>query len=946
MLRVCFNGDCRFTYETTAFTGVNKIAELVKQDILAVTGFCPDEYTENKPCKNLVIYGTIGHSPILDQLNRDGLINLSEIENKWESYIFRLVENPFPGVETALVIAGSDKRGTIYGLFHLSEVLGVSPLINWNHAYPKKRRNVYITSEEDMVSKEPSVKYRGLFINDEWPAFGTWAEKHFGGINAKCYEQVFELLLRLKGNYLWPAMWSSNFSMDGPGLESARLADELGVVMSTSHHEPCMRAGEEYGILRGENSIYGDAWNFRTNEIGITRFWRDGLLRNKPYENVITLGMRGEHDSAILSKEAGMDENVQLLRDVLKTQNQLIRETINEDLSKVPRQIVMFTEVEEFFYGDETTKGFMDDPELDGVTIVLSDNNFGCTRTLPTEKMRGHNGGYGMYYHMDMHGGAYSFQWIGSTYLPRVWEEMTQAYDFGVRDIWVVNIGDIGANEYPLCYFLDLAYDIEKWGGSDASITVRYTEEWVKRNFEGIFGKTGLDTISKIIMNYTGMLAKRKHEVMNAEVFHPLHYGEAEEILRLSDSIMKECDRLKARCLEPGRSAFVSLVSYPACGTANLMKMWILSGRNKLFAAQNRIEANEYAERVRESLRHDGEITEEYRTLDGGKYEGFELSEHLGFTNWNEEDNKLPILNTIFPASKPRMLISRADDENYMTGLFWCDKSQIWTDALRPDVDKLYFDISNASDIPFVYKISTDSDWLSFSKSSGKVKERERISVVIDRTKLKGRTEGLIKISSDCPSEAVVRVVADNPAVPSKTFLEVDGIISINAEHFAKTIDVGKAGFKVLKPFGRVGSGVKVLPSTFDFSGGKYPGICYNMLSEEGGEYELTFMMFPTTPVSSKPEQYIGFKINDSEPVSVNTVKEPDRPFFLSRQWSEEAIANVKKTTVTVNLKKGVNEIVFYAMSPALILEKLVLVKRGVKLPESYLGPSESYHWE
>lgn len=942
MLRVELNGGCRFTYETTAFTGVNRIADIVKQDILAVTGFCPGEYTEGEKCKSLVIYGTVGHSLLLDRLEAEGKIDLSGIKNKWETYSFKCIDSPFPNVESALVIAGSDKRGTIYGLFHLSEIIGVSPLINWNHAYPKKKRNVYISSEDDMVSKEPSVKYRGFFINDEWPAFGTWANKHFGGINAKCYEQVFELLLRLKGNYLWPAMWASNFSMDGPGLESARLADEYGVVMSTSHHEPCMRAGEEYGLLRGENSIYGDDWNFRTNEIGITRFWRDGLLRNRAYENVITLGMRGERDSAIMKNE-GLEGNVKLLRDVLKTQNQLIRETINEDLSKVPRQMVMFTEVEEFFYGNDEVKGIMDDPELEGVTIMLTDNNFGCTRTLPLGKMREHKGGYGMYYHMDMHGGAYSFQWIGSTYLPRVWEQMTQAYEYGVRDIWVANIGDIGANEYPLCYFLDLAYDIEKWGGEDADIVVRYTEEWVRKNFEGIFPKSGLDSISKIIMNYTGMLAKRKHEVMNADVYHPLHYGEAEEILKISDGILKECDRLNARCIEQGRSAYVSLVSYPACGTANLMKLWILSGRNKLYASQNRIEANDYAERVKECLKHDKEIMEEYRVLDGGKYEGFELSEHLGFTNWNEEDNKLPVLNIVFPANSPRMLVSRADDENYMTGLFWCDRPQVWTDALRPDVDKIVFDISNASEIPFSFTITTDSDWLTVSKKEGKVKIRERIVANIDRSLIKKNSEALIKINSDCPSEAMIKVVAGCPEIPENVFWEMDGIISINAEHFSSKEDVSGAGFKVMKPYGRTGSAIKVFPSTFDYSGSRQPTVSYKVYSAEGGSYETEFMLSPTTPVTFKAEQLIGCSINGGEMMTVNTVREPERPFFQSRQWSDEAINNVKKVVVKAELKKGINEITFSAKSPALVLEKIVLVRKGTKLPESYLGPTESY---
>ncbi len=214
-----------FTYESKSFPGVNKVAALVRQDIFLVTGFHAGEYTKGTRCRNLIIYGTVDKSEYLGALEEDGLIDLEEVRGKWEVYSFQVIDRPMDGVDHAVVIAGSDKRGTIYGLFHLSELLGISPLVNWNHVLPKKKKNVFLTDEVNIVSKEPSVRYRGFFINDEWPAFGNWAMEHFGGINARCYERVFELLLRLKGNYLWPAMWNSNFSLDGPGLERARLAD-------------------------------------------------------------------------------------------------------------------------------------------------------------------------------------------------------------------------------------------------------------------------------------------------------------------------------------------------------------------------------------------------------------------------------------------------------------------------------------------------------------------------------------------------------------------------------------------------------------------------------------------------------------------------------------------------------------------------------------------------
>src|SRR5690625_4978268 len=301
------------------------------------------------------------------------------------------------------------------------------------------------------------------------------------------YDHVFELVLRLKGNYFWPAMWSARFYDDGPGLANAELADELGVVMGASHHEPCLRYGEEYKYLRGKDSKYGDAWNFRTNREGITKFWEDGLKRGSEFESVITVGMRGEADTPIMGREATLRDNIELLQDVLKTQNRLIQENVNPNLSEVPRMFALYKEVEPFFYGDEQTRGLMHAKELEDVILMFCDDNHGNLRTLPTEEMRQHKGGFGMYYHFDYHGGPISYEWINSSYLPKVWEQMTMAYDFGIRDLWIVNVGDIATMEFPLSYFLDLAYDFEKWGTNAINTTEQYTKEWIDLHFTGIF---------------------------------------------------------------------------------------------------------------------------------------------------------------------------------------------------------------------------------------------------------------------------------------------------------------------------------------------------------------------------------------------------------------------------------------------------------------------------
>lgn len=639
-----------FYQETGAFSGVNKIVRKVMHDMELVFGYAPQATMDRKGLgKTAVLYGTVDHSPILQELEENKIIDLSKIREKREVYLFQVINHPIEGVEKALVIAGSDKRGTIYGLFHLSELLGVSPLVNWCDVKPQHKESFSLSEGFKYISKEPSVRYRGFFINDEWPAFGNWTMKRFGGFNAEMYDHVFELLLRLKGNYLWPAMWSARFSVDGPGLANAELADEYGVVMGASHHEPCLRNGEEYKYLRGENSIYGDAWNFIANREGITKFWEDGLKRSGKFENVITVGMRGEADTSIMGKGATLADNINLLRDVLQTQNQLIRENINPNLSEVPRMLALYKEVEPFFYGDKDTPGLINSEELEDVILMLCDDNHGNLRTLPTEEMRNHKGGYGMYYHFDYHGGPISYEWINSSYLPKIWEQMSMAYDFGIRDLWIVNVGDIATQEFPLSYFLDLAYDFEKWGTSAINKTDIYTKQWIQRQFQGVFSEDEMKKVFELLTGYTKIAHNRRPEAMNADVYHPVNYKETDYTLQQIDGLLDIAEELYKNVDTENFSAYFSLVYYPAVGNLNLQKMWLLTGKNHYDAKLGKMVANKLTDQIKECLKRDRELVNQYHTLDDGKWCGMGLSEHIGFIHWNEEEAKYPILMNVLP---------------------------------------------------------------------------------------------------------------------------------------------------------------------------------------------------------------------------------------------------------------------------------------------------------
>ena len=345
------NKDSVIVIDRNDWPGVFRVAGKVSEDFQRVFGSGKEaeqvSFTGDvNSLAGKIVAGCIGKSEFIDALEKDNLIDLSQVRGKNEVYLFTVIE--LAGQPT-LVIAGIDKRGTIYGLFHISELMEVSPWGWFADVTPAKKGSVEVSDKDILISKEPSVKYRGFFINDEFPSFGNWTINSFGGFNAKMYDHVFELLLRMKGNYLWPAMWSACFSDDGPGTENARLADEYGVVMGTSHHEPCMRQGEEFSHVKGPDSIYGNDWNFNRNREGLINFWRDGLKRNAPFEDIVTVGMRGEADSEMLGRECTTLDNINYLKDVITTQQQLIDEVYGDRASEVKKVFAVYKEVEKFY---------------------------------------------------------------------------------------------------------------------------------------------------------------------------------------------------------------------------------------------------------------------------------------------------------------------------------------------------------------------------------------------------------------------------------------------------------------------------------------------------------------------------------------------------------------------------------------------------------------------
>ncbi len=630
--------------EECAFEGVKRVADKILLDFCDITGDTFERKTikEASDIEYTIFAATIGQSQIIETLEG---IDVSDVCGKNE--VYKIVK-----FKDSILVIGSDKRGTIYGLFSISESLGVSP---WHYFadIPKPRKDIFeIPDSVFITSKEPSVKYRGFFINDEWPSFGGWTTEKFGGWTAEMYDHVYELLLRLKGNYLWPAMWSSSFTLDGPGEANMELADIYGVVFCFSHHEPCLRSSEEWDKVKGDDSIYGKEWNYYLNKDGLLNYWRDGLKRGGKYENYITIGMRGERDSSMLGEDATIAENVELLKDIIKNQNELIKKYVNPDLSKTKRMLALYKEVEAYFYGDESYEGLKNFDELEDVTFLLCEDNFGNMRTLPTKDIVNHKGGFGMYYHFDYHGGPVSYEWVNSTPLVKIWEQMSMAYEFGIREIWVVNVGDLKPQEVPLTYFMDLAYDYEKYGAGAVNETGIYLEKLVKNMFGRYFKEENLLKICYSIDEYTKINGMRRPEVISGEVYSPSVFEEAQRMIIRNQKLIKVCEELKEVCPEEVYPSFVELVYFPAYASANVQIMQIAAGLNAYYAKNNCLKANEYEQIVNDSIKKDKELTDLYHGVNGGKWNKMMSSNHVGFVNWNDEGWSYPSVSHVEFGSK------------------------------------------------------------------------------------------------------------------------------------------------------------------------------------------------------------------------------------------------------------------------------------------------------
>ena len=573
-----------------------------------------------------ILIGTLGCNSRIDKLVKQGL--LGDLKGKTEKYVIKTIGDQ-------LVIAGSDKRGTIFGIYEMSRQIGVSPWYYWADVPVEKHADLYAVRGE-YTDGEPAVRYRGLFLNDEAPCLTSWVKNTFGTNygDHRFYEKVYELILRLKGNFLWPAMWGWAFYADDP--ENSKLADDMGIIIGTSHHEPMGRNHQEWARNRRK---YGE-WNYQTNQKVLDKFFTEGIERIKNTDDIVTIGMRGDGDEA-MSEEA----DTKLLERVVDNQRKIISKVTGKHASKTPQVWALYKEVLDYY-----DKGMR---VPDDVIMLLCDDNWGNVRRVPNAKERKHKGGWGLYYHVDYVGAPRNSKWINATPTQNMWEQLTLAHQNSLDRLWILNVGDLKPMEYPITLFMDMAWNPDviktKSNGCEMVADVEsHTREFCRMQF----GDAQADEAARILNLCCKYNGRSTAEMLDAKTYN-LVSGEwrkvADDYMRLEAEALRQYITLDERY----RDAYNELVLFPVQAMSNLHQMYYAQAMNNYLYKNNDPEANVWADRTVEAFRRDSLLCAAYNNdIAGGKWRGMMTQKHIGYKSWNDNFRAdiLPKIYRIEPA--------------------------------------------------------------------------------------------------------------------------------------------------------------------------------------------------------------------------------------------------------------------------------------------------------
>ena len=965
--------------------------------VYSVTGnntglFSGPTYSDPAPASTVIIAGTLGHSTVIDALAAAGKLgDLSDIEGAWESFVTTLVDSPIAGCSKALVIAGSDPRGTIFGLYDISEQTGVSPWYFWADVAVQKiggsgraDSGIYALPTRK-VQTAPSVRYRGIFINDEQPALSNWVASRYAdtlygaGYGPAFYSLVFELLLRLRANYLWPALWGSMFEVDDPANQP--LADAFEIVLGSSHTEPLMRAQNEYSTFyKGQGP-----WAYNLNNKTIDAYFRYGVERAKPYarNSLWTMGMRGTGDTAI--EGLGSAAIVDMLETLVHNQQAIVSAGLDANISTVPQMWCLYKEVQSYIFEGLTVP--------DDITLLWADDNWGNVRRFPLASERSRAGGAGVYYHFDYVGDPRNYKWINTAQLTKTAEQMTMAYARGADRIWIVNAGDLKGLELPVNHFLDLAYSTPQWGPDR---TANWTAAWAEREFGKGFAASAAPgaaafNIADIVARYSMYASRRKYELVEPQTYSVINYGEADAVLAQWSALLADAQAVHDRLDAAHQAAFFETVLHPVLAGSIVHRIYIGAARNALYAGQKRNAANDAIQAVLAASAEDANLTMRWNALLGGKWNHMMDQTHLGYDGYWQQPmrNTLPAMTyvqTAFAAVSGEVGVGVEGSNATVQGddKFHPNSANFLT---TPPLDpygpaRRYFDVFSRGVQACQWTASASVAWLTLSQTTGTVGGAHgpdtRVYVSVDWTRASTQTVQ-INVTNSCTDSGrfyaspivYVPVVARSVlGTFTQGFVESDATIAIDGPHYQSIVaaSAGSAStasvhYHTFADYGRTGAGVGLVPQDTDkLALADAPALEYqlylfsNATGLAGAPANVTVYISPSANYlgDGTPLEYaISLYPTDNEtaaaaaPVRVTPVG-PSIGTAYPAGWGYAVgdsvwglRGNYTTTPFHLDTKPAAYTLRIWALMPSVIVQKVVINLGGVR--ESYLGPPESF---
>ncbi|GAB1819529.1 glycosyl hydrolase 115 family protein [Herbidospora sp. RD11066] len=933
------------------YAGVVRAVGDLQTDVQKVTGVKPSISTAAPSKGEVVIVGTLGRSPLIDGLVARGKLDVSGIRGKWETTIEQVVKDPLPGVRSAFVIAGSDQRGTIFGVYDVSKEIGVSPWYWWDDVPVQKKNSLYVEPGRH-TQGTPAVKFRGFFINDENPALGTWGPEHFGpglapnhpgGFNRHLYSRVFETMLRLKANYLWPAVWGRAFAEDDPANHATATA--YGVIMGTSHEAPMMRGIEEWNrhAVAGTSDPYGGNgdWSFRRNRNAVTEYWRDGIQRMKTenFEGVVTLGMRGNGDVSLPD-----GDGIDLMTDIVNTQREILA---SESMTHVPQVWTLYKEVQRYW-----DRGMR---VPDDVTVVFTDDNWGNMRKLPDQSMPPRAGGYGLYYHYDYVGGGRNYKWVDTNQLPNVWEQLNLSYTYGVDRLWVVNVGDLKNEELPTQFFLDYAWNPSKW-------PLEKLPEWERQFAAQNFGTAKAEEIADVLHDYADLQSRRKPELLNrlisvdpskdlstdstavvyddqASPYSLTNYREAERVTAEWAALSARAVAIERKLPREAHDAYFQLVLYQTKATANLYALRLAQFTNIRYAAQGRAATNDLADVAEARFADDQAMNAHYNNeLAGGKWKNWQLQPKIGYGDiarygpnapWQQPElNNVALPDAIYPALKRITVPAVAE--------MGVDTESLAEFSPYQSQPEQYIEVYNKGSVPFNYEIRPSVPWLRADNSKGRLDKQVRSTLKVDWSRApRGTTEVPITVTGPGGSSVVVKAVVKNPSGQVKGFVEANGYVSLDATRTTRTVGSWKNITDI---------GLTPWPPTTprQTPGGNSPRLEYKIHLTTTGPVKVWAYLSPRNNVLPGDGLKYAVSIDDAAPQMVDIIAATGSDDTrMNKQWERNTSDNVNRTATTHTITTpGTHTLKFWMVDPTVIVQKIVVDTGG--LLTSYLGPPPS----